>query len=88
MKLHCTIFCIFRYLRIVPGFLLIVAIAVGSVNIWINDADLPMLIAIGGIVFTSFFMLFIEYVYSSFEGMNALIFVFKMSIVITGFYCA
>jgi len=57
-------------LRAVPGLILIVAIAVGSVNLWLNDAQLPLLIAVGGILATSFFMLFVEYIYTPFEGVQ------------------
>ena len=63
--------CFFRYLRAVPGFLLIVTLAVESVNLWLNDADLPLLIAVGGFAVASFFALLVEYVYPPFEGMFA-----------------
>ena len=57
-----------RYLRIVPGILLVVAVSVAAVNLWMNDADLLLLLIVAGIIALSLLILFVEYVYSLYEG--------------------
>ncbi|CAK8689360.1 transmembrane protein 168-like isoform X2 [Clavelina lepadiformis] len=60
-----------RCLKIVPGFLLLVAVLVASANLWLNDADLTKLLVAVAVVLINLVFMYLDYACSSYEGVGA-----------------
>ena len=57
---------LFRYLRTIPGIILIAALVIASLNLWLNEADLPVLVGAACFIVISLVVISIDY--SSSDG--------------------